>query len=88
MVVLFAATCFGSSPRRFTRERCFRVAPVRTTLAFVRLEKPITPRAFLWSSSSSRCFVGSIPPRAFRLSGAATFLNPREGTERPSTRSS
>lgn len=25
------------------------------------------------------CFVGSIPPRAFRPSGAATFLNPREG---------
>lgn len=54
--MLFAATSFGRSPLRFTRERsafALRVASVRTTLAFVRLEKPITLRAFLWSSSSS-----------------------------------
>lgn len=65
MVVLFAATCFGSSPPRFTRERCFRVAPVRTTLAFVRLEKPIALRAFLWSSSSSRVLRQVHPAESF-----------------------
>jgi hypothetical protein len=36
---------------------------VRTSLAFVRLEKPITLRAFLWSSSSNRFCLGSIPLR-------------------------
>jgi hypothetical protein len=47
MVVLFAATCFGSSPPRFTRGDHFRGHLVRTTLAFVRLEEPIALRAFV-----------------------------------------
>lgn len=63
---LFAATGFGRSPPRFTLGS-YQIGTLRvwTSLAFVRLEKPFAPRAFLWSSSSSRCTVGSIPPVAF-----------------------
>lgn len=62
---LFAATGFG----RTAASLHATVVPiwysrVQTSLAFVRLEKPIALRAFLWSSSSSRCAVGSSPPAA------------------------
>lgn len=63
---LFATTGFGRTPSRFTPGP-YQIGThrVQTSLAFVRLEKPLAPRAFLWSSSSSRCTVGSIPPVAF-----------------------